>query len=426
MPIKARLFLWVIVVAGGLAAFWGFPSIDFIRGRLPVILVLFVFSFLAEVYEIEILPKHGISVSTGIYASAIYIGGFPLAVSVALPAALLSELFIRGLDLFEGGSVVFPLRKLAFNVAQFILSIGVSAYVFDLVEGGPPPFVEPYDYLPPFVAFLALVVVNTSLVSGIVSLAEGESFLYQLKFSLRNLHLQVLSLGVLSVLIAVTYASSPWNLGLVVVLLFLVNTSLRNYITLRKQAKQTFERIMDLLEKRDHYTHHHSESVGELTRKIADRLRVGPEEKEDIVSAARVHDIGKLGIPDSILLKKGDLDDEEWETMKEHPVIGADILSELKIYEDAAEVVKYEHERWDGSGYPEGLSGEEIPLGSRIVAVADVWNALRTERPYRGPLSSEQAREEIKDMAGKTLDPEVVEALLDVLDTEGHKRGGGE
>ncbi|MCF7891001.1 HD domain-containing protein [Candidatus Bipolaricaulota bacterium] len=254
-----------------------------------------------------------------------------------------------------------------------------------------------------------------------ISFAEGENFFYQLKFNLRNLHLQFFSLGVIAILMATVYATSPWNVFLVVALLVVVNGSLRSYINLRKQAKQTFERIMDLLSKRDPYTHKHSESVGGLTEEIAGELKISPEKKEDIVSAARVHDIGKLGIPDSVLLKESELDEEDWETMKEHPVLGAEILGGLAIYKDATDIVRHEHERWDGSGYPDGLEKEDIPLGSRIVAVADVWNALRTERPYRGQLSKDEAIEEIKEMSGVKLDPEVVDALLSVVESKAGK-----
>ncbi|MBS3736620.1 HD domain-containing protein, partial [Candidatus Bipolaricaulota bacterium] len=104
--------------------------------------------------------------------------------------------------------------------------------------------------------------------------------------------------------------------------------------------------------------------------------------------------------------------------MKEHPKLGADILSGLKIYEGAVDIVRHEHERWDGSGYPDGLEEEDISLGSRIVAVADVWNALRTERPYRGPLPKDEALEEIKEMSGVKLDPEIVNALLAVVESQ--------
>lgn len=417
MPLKAKVFLWLNIFLGGFAVYWYLPSFNYSSYNLLIIGLLSFFAFFAEIYEIEILPRHKISVSTAIYLSLVIIGGAPLAVAVSLPAIFSSELIIRGIGLEEDSSIGLASQKIAFNTSQVIVSVASASLVFKVVGGHDPPFTTLYDYLPPFVAFLTFILVNISLVSGIISLSEGKSFFYQLNFNLRDLHLQFFSLGVISVLIAIVYTTSPWNIFLVVILLLLVNTSVKGYINLRKQAKKTFEKMMDLLGKRDPYTHEHSESVGDLTAAIAEELKVQPEKREDIVSAARVHDIGKLGIPDSVLLKKGDLTEEEWETMKEHPVIGADILGELTIYENSAEVVRYEHERWDGSGYPEGLEGEDIPLGSRIVAVADVWNALRTKRPYRGPMSKEEAKEEIKEMSGEKLDPNVVDALLTVINS---------
>ncbi|MCF7891339.1 HD domain-containing protein [Candidatus Bipolaricaulota bacterium] len=418
MSFKTKSFFWLVVISGIVSGYLYFPRLDYLTGNLALILPLVAFALFSEIYEIDILPRHAVSVSTAINLGAIYIGGFPLAFAVALPEIFISEAIMRGMDLRDGIPVSLCLERIAFNTAQVLLSVTSAALIFELIGGHAPPFPTIFGYIPPFVAFFVYTFLNISLVSGIVSLAEGENFLYQLKFSLRNLHVQVLSLGVLSILIAVAYKSSPWNLLLVAVLLFLVNSSLRSYVRLRKQAKQTFEKIMDLLSKRDPYTHEHSESVGSLTEAIADQMKVNPDKKEDIVSAARVHDIGKLGIPDEVLLKKGSLNEEEWETMKEHPVLGADILSGLIIYEDSVDVVRHEHERWDGSGYPDGLSGEDIPLGSRIVAVADVWNALTTQRPYRGPMSEDEAREEIKDMAGVKLDQKVVNALLEVLDSD--------
>ncbi len=418
MPAKSKAYLFLVIFLGGVAGFIYFPGVSYLSKHLIVIFVLAFFAFLAEIYEIEILPQQEISVSTALYLSAIFIGGVKLGVSVALPAIFISELIIRGLGLNLSSRKPVPLVfiRLAFNTSQILLSVIAAALVYNLVGGQSPPFSAIFDYGPPFVAFLVYTLLNLSLVSGIISLSEGKSFRYQFRYNLGKLRIQVLSLLAVSILIAVVYESSPLNLVLMAVVLFLIHNSLRNYVKLRKQAKQTFEKIMDLLGKRDPYTHRHSESVGDLTEAISDEMGIVPDKKEDIVSAARVHDIGKLGIPDRILLKEGELNEEEWETMKEHPETGADILSELKIYEDSVDVVRYEHERWDGSGYPEGLEKEDIPLGSRIVAVADVWNALRTKRPYRGPLSIEESKEEIKEMAGVKLDPDIVDALLTVVE----------
>ena len=141
------------------------------------------------------------------------------------------------------------------------------------------------------------------------------------------------------------------------------------------------------------------------------------ERAELILNASPMHDIGKIGIPDRILLKPGKLNAQEWEIMQTHAAIGADILSghdsELMIM--AKEIAISHHEKWDGSGYPNGLTGEQIPLSGRIVAVSDVFDALTSERPYKKAWPVEEAIEEIKRGASKHFDPELVEVFLQVL-----------
>jgi putative nucleotidyltransferase with HDIG domain len=198
----------------------------------------------------------------------------------------------------------------------------------------------------------------------------------------------------------------------------MVHISLKGYMKLRSEAKGTFERMLDLLFERDPYTARHSEEVAELSEKIARKMGLPDEEVEVIRSAARIHDIGKISIPDKILFKPGSLNDEEWEVIKKHPIIGADLLQGLEIYTEAVEIVKYEHERWDGSGYPEGLKGEAIPLGARIVAVADVYSALISDRPYRKAYSKEEARKLMEEMRGTKLDPQVVDALFKAIEED--------
>lgn len=416
MSIRAYVYFWLTV------AFSIYLGIEFfnwheIQGFSFFALgFLVLIAFLGELYEVEILPTHGVSASTAIYMGSILIGGTTLGLSITIPSLLLSEAAIRGEGFYQGASFTAVVQRLTFNTSQHVIAIIAAGLSFRLLGGHSAPFVTFYDYLPPLAGFSVYTLVNTALVSGMVTLTEGSNFFYQLKINLRDLHLQILSLGALSILVAIAYESSPWSILLVAALLFLISNSLRNYVNLQEQAKQTFEKIMDLLGKRDPYTHEHSESVGDLTEAIAEKMGITPAKKEDIVSAARVHDIGKLGIPDDVLLKKGELNEEEWETMKEHPELGADILSGLMIYEDAVDIVRHEHERWDGSGYPDGLEGEDIPQGSRIVAVADVWNALRTKRPYRGPLTKKEAKKEMEKMSGEKLDPEVADSLLGLVE----------
>jgi HD-GYP domain-containing protein (c-di-GMP phosphodiesterase class II) len=160
----------------------------------------------------------------------------------------------------------------------------------------------------------------------------------------------------------------------------------------------------------------HSDEVAELAVEIGTEMGLGQREIEQIEIAARVHDIGKVAIPDDILLKPGKLDEAEWEKMKEHPVISAELISGIEIYSPIAKAVRHEHERWNGTGYPDGLKGETIPLIARIIAGADIYNALTTDRPYRKAFTMEETIRMIHKMAGGELDPAVAAALLRVID----------
>ena len=138
-----------------------------------------------------------------------------------------------------------------------------------------------------------------------------------------------------------------------------------------------------------------------------------------------LHDVGKVAIPNEILFKPGPLTPAEWEIMREHPVIGERILRRTPELESIAPMVRHEHERWDGCGYPDGLSGSGIPLGSRIVLACDAYDAMITPRPYRNPMGKGEAAQELRRHAGSQFDPDVVETLLDVLAEQDVPRRGG-
>jgi HD-GYP domain-containing protein (c-di-GMP phosphodiesterase class II) len=166
---------------------------------------------------------------------------------------------------------------------------------------------------------------------------------------------------------------------------------------------------------RDHYTASHSARVTRYVRDIATQLVLPDSETETLISAASLHDIGKAGISDQILLKPGKLTAEELAWMQKYPEWGWMTLSQVDGFQKAALLVLHQKEKIDGSGYPKGLRGEEIPLGSRIIAVAESFDALTTDRPYRSALSREAALEELMRCSGTQFDPEVVSAFLTAL-----------
>jgi len=166
---------------------------------------------------------------------------------------------------------------------------------------------------------------------------------------------------------------------------------------------------------RDRYTGEHSESVVELATLVSSHLGLGPDEIEAVRTAALLHDIGKVAIPDQILHKPGKLDEEEWRIMREHPVIGERILRAIPGLGPVARIVRHEHERWDGGGYPDGLAGTNIPIGARVILACDAYHAMTSDRPYRSAMTHAEAVTELVKSAGSQFDPEVTEQLIGSL-----------
>ena len=195
----------------------------------------------------------------------------------------------------------------------------------------------------------------------------------------------------------------------------LFNDLQRSNIELSLAYDATIEGWSRALDYRDKETEGHSQRVTDYTLKIAHVMGIREEELIHVRRGALLHDIGKLGVPDAILFKPGKLTDEEWVVMKRHPVIAYELLSPIPYLKRAIDIPYCHHEKWDGTGYPRGLKGEDIPLSSRIFAVVDVWDALNSDRPYRPAWPIEKTRKYIREEAGNHFDPKVVEAFLKVI-----------
>jgi len=180
----------------------------------------------------------------------------------------------------------------------------------------------------------------------------------------------------------------------------------------------TLEGWARALELRDEETEGHSQRVTEMTLRLARAMGISDAELAHVRHGVLLHDIGKMGIPDGILFKPGSLTEEEWEIMRRHPTYAYELLSPIRYLRPALDIPYSHHEKWDGTGYPEGLKGEQIPLAARIFAVVDVWDALRADRPYRPAWSEEEVIEYIREQAGKHFDPQVVEIFLRIIGNE--------
>jgi putative two-component system response regulator len=194
--------------------------------------------------------------------------------------------------------------------------------------------------------------------------------------------------------------------------------SSRSNRTFQRALEISYEAVLDALlaalDTRDTETEGHSERVTAYTMLLAEQMGVPQEELYHIERGALLHDIGKIGVPDRILLKPGPLTEDEWVEMRQHPVIGFRMCSKIEFLKGAAQIVLHHHEKWDGSGYPDGLNGEMIPLGARIFAVVDTLDAMTTDRPYRKAMTYAAACDEILRHRGTQFDPAVVDAFLTI------------
>ena len=173
--------------------------------------------------------------------------------------------------------------------------------------------------------------------------------------------------------------------------------------------------LAKLIEMRDSYTAGHSEKVSMWSEIVARKLGLSREEQEKIKLAARLHDIGKISIPDGILNKPAPLSKEEYAEIKKHAALGAGILSNIESLKEVSKIIRHHHEWYNGEGYPDGLTGEEIPLGSRIISVADAYQAMTSDRPYRKAFSKEKAIAELERGAGSQFDPKIVRIFIGIL-----------
>lgn len=422
LPFRATVFVVSLALLALVSLGWGAAHLH--ATTAADLVLFFVFAALAvfaEVYATWIPAyKWEISSSIAIYLAGLFILGPDLVLPLVFFSSVVSELFLRwGARRDAWATALVPI---AFNVGQAVVAVTCAGILLRVLGYATLEMREARDFAVAVGAFLVYFALNVSLVVGIISATQPRRFWHLLFENLRAFFVQYAVLCVSAILLAVLRSISMWHVFLALFPLTLVHISFRSYLKLQTQARSTFERMSQLLDARDHYTAVHSSEVAELALAVGREMGMPQGDLEQIDIAARVHDIGKVAIPDKILLKPGPLDDAEWKIMKTHPVVSAQLIEGLEIYSSVAEAVRHEHERWDGSGYPDGLKGEEIPLIARIIAAADIYNALSTDRPYRKAFSHEETARMIREMRGADIDPRVADALLRVIDRRAAER----
>jgi putative nucleotidyltransferase with HDIG domain len=264
---------------------------------------------------------------------------------------------------------------------------------------------------------VAVFGVNAALVGAIVAFATGMPVRVTLWRSNRNTWPEYLGMLFLGVLVAILWNLSAWTVALAAIPLTAVYYALRNTVGLETETIGALFNLADILDARDPYTHGHSLRVGEYAEKLALSMGLSSDQAHFIFLAGRLHDIGKCAIRNEVLLKPAALNEEERQHMCIHPEVGASMLASFSLFSECAKYVRGHHERWDGEGYPDQLQGDSIPLGARIIAVVDSFDAMTTTRPYRKALPRAEAHRRLAEGAGTQWDPAIISAFLNLLDT---------
>jgi putative nucleotidyltransferase with HDIG domain len=301
----------------------------------------------------------------------------------------------------------------AFNVAVAILAVGTASAAYRLVAG--TGFDLTKSVVAAAIAAVLLYVVRTTLVDIVVAMhlrRDPRSNWWRLH---RRAVTQVLALYVMGVLAALLVEVQPFALALLVLPVALIYVSLNEVSRVRARTRDAIFALADLLDQRDPYTHGHSQRVAQYAEKVATHMRLSPAQVDLVRESARLHDLGKIGTPDAVLRKPTALAGHELVSMQAHAEYGARILSNLPDFWEGAALIAAHHERKDGRGYPRGLRGDEIPLEVAIIAVADAYDAMATDRPYRPALSWTDIRSEFEHGRGAQWDAVAVDAFLEAM-----------
>jgi hypothetical protein len=309
----------------------------------------------------------------------------------------------------------WPLIEILFNAGQTALTVGAAAAVFMFANRhqtlsilGPPQAASILG------AVAAFYIVNSAVVTLWAVLLRRSSFVYKWKTTFGRSAIPYLSTLFLGVVVAITYRHAPVFTPILVLPIIAVYRSLQNANVIRLQTKETIELLADTVDRRDAYTYAHSQRVSMLARRIAERVGLPAEEQETVAQVARVHDLGKVGVSDGLLLKPDRLLPSELEIIRKHTVMGAEIVGKLPEYRKGKEYILFHHERYDGTGIFR-LHGQHIPLGARIIAAADAYDAMTSDRPYRRAMSMDEALQEIERQKGRQFDPHVADALIGLV-----------
>jgi hypothetical protein len=365
------------------------------------IAVFLVLSIVADLNPVVDLGFGGaqveVSVSLALAFSVACIWGPLTAMGVVAAQVVFSDLVTRK-----------DIEKIAFNAFLYVITIGGASLLYHLVGDPTAPYLGPANLKALLLATGYYVVSDYMLLSGLFAVLSRKPFGRVLVGFFRDSWLNIATLLPLGMAVVGLFRLNPVTILFLVPTFFLLYVSLKREQTLRSQTQQILEKLVDVLESKSPETAQHSKRVRAWVEDMCNELGMESSEADMVLQAAVLHDLGKVGLDDDLLRKPG-LSAEEFHHIMEHPGVSAALLEGLTLFQGGREIVLHHHERYDGKGYPDHLAGENIPMGARIIAVADSFDAMVSVRPYRAKsLTVTQALKILDDERGAQFDPELV------------------
>lgn len=402
-----------------------------------VISDLIFWSILAAVAEsliIKLPNGMGVSVGLAINLAAIIVGGPLTATLVAAMGVILRVPKKEGLGFVH----IFkePIYKTLFNVSNAIIAIGISSLVYHkmlvtfngILETNTVIYYlvsltrskdHGFSLLPTLLTLPVYVFLNTIILARLLSFLYDKKFLSLWLSSVLGVLSSSFAVGTIGVIMALSY--TEYGIGAVLLFfgpLLLARFSFKLYMDMRNVYVKTIQLLNRTMEAKDAYTSGHATRVQDYAVALAKEVGLPEKKIENIRMASILHDIGKIGIDDNILKKPLALTPVEYSMIQQHPTIGAEILKDVDFLKEISEIIKYHHERFDGKGYPDGLIGGAIPMEAAILAIADVYDAMTSNRPYRTAMEPDVALKEIRKNAGTQFDPLLAEKFVQIMNRQ--------
>jgi putative nucleotidyltransferase with HDIG domain len=409
LPLKLKIYIGVITASAIALFVYLIPSLPSLSNIWLILIFFLAISTFAEFIPVDLPTGGGISIGFPIDFVLILVYGPALTMLITALGALIAEII--------GGKKSW--YKVIFNTAEYALSAGVAGLVYQYT-GGIIGFQNFFKFVfPAILCALTYCLVNSILVTIVISFAQDSKISTVWRVNIKEMIPSYLAEAPMGFLMAIVYV----DVGIIGILLFflpllLARRSFELYTKMRKVYLDTIRALAAAIDAKDPYTKGHSERVAQLSVALAQDLHLSDRDIENIEYTALLHDIGKIGIDDRILGKNDSLTSEEYKKIKEHTIMGAKIIEPVDFLKNSYQAIYHHHERYNGNGYPDGLKSENIPILARIIAVADAYDAMGSDRPYRKKLSKEKILKEFTEQSGKQFDPQIVNALMLIFKRE--------